>query len=138
LLANPFVVDITAIGGVVSDSVWKVRDELWEAVEPLLPSHEPGPRGGRPRSDDRACFGAIIYVMLTGVAWRHLPREIGVSPATAHRRLKEWERAGVWARLHAEMLRRLNAKGAIDWNTGVVDGSHIRALRGGPGWAFSG
>jgi transposase len=122
----------------VSDSVRKVRDELWEAVEPLLPAQEPDPRGGRPRVDDRACFEAIMYVMIAGIAWRHLPRELGVSPATAHRRLKEWERAGVWARLHQGMLRRLNAKGAIDWKTGVVDGSHVRALRGGSRWALSG
>jgi transposase len=31
-----------------------------------------------------------------------------------------------------ELLRRLNAVGQLDWSTGVVDGSHIRALRGGP------
>jgi transposase len=122
----------------VAESIWKVRDELWDAVEPLLPRHDPDPRGGRPRVDDRACFGAIMYVLVTGIAWRHLPRELGVSPATAHRRLQEWERAGVWARLHGEMLRRLNAKGAIDWQTGVVDGSHIRALCGGPRWALAG
>jgi hypothetical protein len=30
------------------------------------------------------------------------------------------------------LLTRLNALGRIDWSTGVVDGSHIRALRGGP------
>lgn len=88
--------------------------------------------------DDRACVGAILFVLFTGIAWRHLPRELGVSPATAHRRLQEWERAGVWARLHAGMLRRLNAKGAIDWKTGVVDGSHIRSLSGGPYRALAG
>ena len=122
----------------MAESIWQVRDELWETVEPFLPRHEADPRGGRPRSDDRACFGAILYVLFTGIAWRHLPRELGVSPATAHRRLKEWERAGVWPRLHAEMLRRLNAKGVIDWQTGVVDGSHIRALSGCPRRAFAG
>jgi transposase len=78
-----------------------------------------------------------MYVLVTGIAWRHLPRELGVSPATAHRRLQEWQRAGVGARLHADMLRRLNAKGAIDRRTGVVDGSHIRALSEGPRWALA-
>src|SRR5215207_3924551 len=37
----------------------------------------------------------------------------------------------VWARLHRELLWRLNATGRLDWSVGVVDGSHIRALRGG-------
>jgi transposase len=118
--------------------MWQLRDELWEVVEPLVPVHEPDPRGGRPRVDDRLCFGAIVFVLVTGIAWRHLPRELGCSPATAHRRLKEWQTAGVFAALHGELLRRLNAAGAIDWSTAVVDGSHIRALQGGLDRALAG
>lgn len=112
-------------------SAWQVRDELWEAVRLLLPEHHPDPRGGRPRVDDRVCFNAIVFVLFTGIAWRHLPQEMGCSPATAHRRLSEWQAAGVWERLHRELLRRLNAAGRIDWSTSVVDASHIRALLGG-------
>jgi transposase len=112
-------------------SLWQVRDELWEVVEPFLPRQEPDPRGGRPRVDDRIAFGAIVFVLFTGIAWRHLPRELGCSPATAHRRLTEWQRLGVWTRLHRELLRRLNAAGRIDWSAAVVDGSHLRALEGG-------
>ncbi len=115
----------------MAGSVWGVRDELWEAVELLLPEHPPDPRGGRPRVDDRVCFNAIVFVLFTGIAWRHLPAEMGCSPATAHRRLAAWQAAGVWDRLHQELLRRLNAAGRIDWSTSVVDGSHIRALLGG-------
>lgn len=112
-------------------SVWRVRDELWEAVRPLLPERRPDPRGGRPRVDDRVCFNAIVFVLFTGIAWRYLPSELGCSPATAHRRLAEWQAAGVWERLHRELLRRLNAAGRIHWSAAVVDGSHIRALLGG-------
>lgn len=115
----------------MAQSVWQVRDELWEVAEPLLPSHQPDPRGGRPRVEDRVCFSAVMFVLFTGIAWRHLPRELGCSPATAHRRLAEWQAAGVWAALHRELLRRLNRAGRIDWSAAVVDGSHIRALLGG-------
>src|SRR3954465_6670406 len=111
--------------------MWQLRDELWEVVEPLVPAHKPDPRGGRPRVDDRACFGAIVFVLFTGIAWRHVPRELGCWAATAHRRVEEWEGGGVFAALHGELLRRLNAAGAIDWSAAVVDGSHIRALQGG-------
>jgi transposase len=75
---------------------------------------------------------------VTGIAWQFLPREIGCSPATAHRRLREWQRQGVWAALHRELLRRLNAAGRIDWSAGIVDGSHIRALQGGFDRALAG
>src|SRR3954451_2451839 len=118
--------------------MWQGRDELWQGGETRLPPHDPGPRGGRPRVEDRVAFGAIVFVLFTGIAWRHLPRELGCSPATAHRRLKEWQVAGVFAALHQELLRRLNAAGAIDWSTAVVDGCHIRALQGGLDRAFAG
>jgi transposase len=122
----------------VATSVWRVRDELWEVAESLLPAYRPDPRGGRPRVDDRVCFNAIVFVLFTGIAWRHLPRELGCSPATAHRRLAAWQKAGVWERMHSELLRRLNAAGKIDWTTAVVDGSHIRAPQGGFDRAFAG
>ena len=84
-----------------------------------------------PRVEDRICFNAIVFVMFTGIAWRHLPREMGCSSATAHRRLVDWQRAGVFEQLHRELLRALNASGRIDWATSVIDGSHVRALQGG-------
>ena len=46
--------------------------------------------------------------------------------------------AGVWERLHHELLRRLNAAGQIDWSRGIVDSSQIRALQGGPHRALAG
>jgi hypothetical protein len=36
----------------MAGSVWRVRDELWEAVKPLIPDHPLDPRGGSPRVDD--------------------------------------------------------------------------------------
>ena len=111
-------------------SVFEVRDEVWEVVEPLLPAVEVKPTG-RPRVPDRVAFNAIVFVLVTGIAWRFVPRELGCSGVTAWRRLRDWQEAGVWARLHAALLEQLNAAGAIDWSASVVDGSHIRALQGG-------
>jgi transposase len=84
------------------------------------------------RIDACIAFTAILFVLVTGAPWRLLTREIGCSGVTAWRRLRDWQAAGVWNRLHRELLRRLNALGRLDWSTAVVDGSHIRALRGGP------
>jgi len=111
-------------------SVFEVRDEVWEVVEPLLPAVEAKPTG-RPRVPDRVAFNAIVFVLVTGIAWRFVPRELGCSGVTAWRRLRDWQQAGVWERLHAALLDQLNAAGAIDWSASVVDGSHIRALQGG-------
>ena len=74
----------------------------------------------------------------TGIPWHDRPAELGLgSGVTCWRRLEEWQQAGVWEKLHATLVERLNAAGAIDWSAAVVDGSHIRALQGGPTRAFA-
>src|SRR3954464_12358395 len=108
-----------------------VDDGFWEVLERLLPERLPQ-RTGRPPRRARAAFTAIVFVLVTGIAWRHVPRELGCSGVTAWRRLRDWQQAGVWEQLHATLVERLNAAGAIDWSAAVVDGSHIRALQGGP------
>ena len=114
-----------------------VDEGFWNELEELLPER-PAQRTGRPRVSDRAAFTAIMFVLLTGVPWRMVPKEIGYSGVTAWRRLREWQAAGVWERLHRELVRRLNAAGQIDWSRGIVDSSHIRALSGGPHGALTG
>jgi transposase len=76
--------------------------------------------------------------MIRGIAWGHAPSELGGSGVTAWRRLRDWQLPGVWERLHAALLQKLNAAGTIDWSAAVVDGSHIRALQGGLDGAVSG
>lgn len=108
-----------------------VDDELWDLVKSLLPDLSPQ-RTGRPRVSDRAAFTAIVFVLRTGVPWRLVPRQIGCSGVTAWRQLREWQRTGVWERLHRELLRRLNVANRIDWARGAVDSSHTRALQWAP------
>jgi len=118
-------------------SVFEVRDELWVVAEALIPPVRTPSRQGQRPVPDRVAFNAIVFVLVTGIAWRHLPRELGCSGVTAWRRLRDWQQAGVWEQLHATLVERLNAAGAIDWSAAVVDGSHIRALQGGPNRAFA-
>jgi hypothetical protein len=47
-------------------------------------------------------------------------------------RLRDWNEAGVWQRLHENLLAGLNAAGRLDWSRAVVDCSHLRAVKGGP------
>ena len=54
-----------------------VDDDLWRLVSPLIPVPPRQSRGGRPWKSDRQVLNGIIYVLLTGIAWRHLPPELG-------------------------------------------------------------
>jgi transposase len=55
-----------------------------------------------------------------------------VSGMTCWRRLRDWNDAGVWQRLHELLLGKLRATGQLDMSRAVIDGSHVRALKGGP------
>jgi transposase len=41
--------------------IWRVPDELWEKIEPILAEHDPAGRTGRPQVDQRAVLDAIIF-----------------------------------------------------------------------------
>src|SRR5215218_9430554 len=108
-----------------------VPDDLWEAIESLLPKEPPKPKGGRPRVPERAALGGIIFVLRTGCPWRLLPEELGCgSGTTCWRRLRDWQAAGVWERLHERLLNWLGDAVAIDWSRASVDSLSVRAKRG--------
>jgi transposase len=59
-----------------------VSDDLWEAIEPLMPDELPKPKGGRPRISNRAALAGIVFVLRTGCPWRLLPKELGCGSGT--------------------------------------------------------
>jgi transposase len=109
-------------------------DELWNRIEPLLPP--PKPRRfrfpGRKPLDNRKALVGILFVLKTGIRWEDLPQEMGCgSGMTCWRRLRDWQAAGVWQRLHELLLAELQAADRIDWSRAVIDSSSVRALGGG-------
>ncbi|MYQ96223.1 transposase, partial [Streptomyces sp. SID4946] len=65
-------------GGRVGSGI--VPDGLWEIARPLLPPARVRPQGGGVANiDDEAVFAAIIYVLVSGCAWRALPPCFGAS-----------------------------------------------------------
>jgi len=113
---------------------WIVSDAFWSRVVQVLPRRQRRFRyPGRKRLDDRAALQGILFVLHTGIAWRHLPLELGFgSGSTCYRRMVEWQRAGVWEKLHALLLAELRAADQIEWSRAVCDASHVQAKKGAP------
>ena len=53
-----------------------LSDRAWAAIEPLLPSNQPGAR----RVDDRRVISGIVHVLRVGCRWQDCPSDYG--PAT--------------------------------------------------------
>jgi transposase len=124
---------VVKLGGVVmAVAPWIVPEQLWERIEPLLPNKQRRFRyPGRKPLPDREALQGILFVLHTGIAWRHLPLQLGFgSGSTGYRRLVQWQQAGVWERLHALLLAELRAAGALEWSRAVADSSHAQAKRG--------
>jgi transposase len=105
-----------------------VPDELWATIEPLLPPEPPKPKGGRPRISNRACLTGILFVLRTGIPWEYLPAELGWGCGmTCWRRLRDWQAAGVWHRLHLAVLDQLGDADQIDWSRASIDSALVPA-----------
>lgn len=110
----------------------EVSAALWKKLEPLLPEAPPrSAQGGRPRVDDRRALNGILFVLRTGIGWEHLPQELGYgSGMTCWRRLRAWQAAGVWHRLHLALLAELRGAGQLDFSRACVDGASVASPRG--------
>ncbi|WP_447007567.1 transposase [Saccharothrix isguenensis] len=94
---------------------------LWPLARPLIPRPVARPQGGGTRrTDDEAVFGAVVYVLASGSAWREVPKVFGTSWQTTHRRFTQWCQADLWRRL-VDAAVAAESRG---------DGSHERGSRG--------
>lgn len=88
-----------------------LNNNEWKTLAPLLareapPNSDDLPRPGRPRTaDTRAIAQACLFRYFHSLApayhtfgWNELPKKLGVSPATANRRFREWTESGAWIR----------------------------------------
>jgi transposase len=112
-------------------SDWRIPDELWDRIEPLLPPRQPHPLGcHRPRVEDRQAMDAISFVLRTGCQWTALHETGRCSSSSAHRRFQEWTEAGVLLTLWALGLAD-DALPGIDWEWLAMDGAMTKAPLGG-------
>jgi len=110
-------------------TIWRVDDELWARLGPLLAVDKPRKKPGRPRGDDRRIFDGLIWLARTGSRWKALPPEYGPK-STAHARLQEWVAHGCLGRAWAVLLSEYDSEIGIEWEWQAADGRIVKAPLG--------
>ena len=114
------------------DDGWRIPDELWVRMEPLLPSRPEHPLGcHNPRVPDRDAMNAILFVLRTGCQWNALDATGICSCASAYRRFREWAEAGVFLEFWRQGLLTYDRLEGIDWSWLSMDGAMTKAPLGG-------
>jgi transposase len=116
---------------------WKVSEELWERVEPLLPKraerikgkrYRRKPGAGRPGVDKRKVFEAMVRVLRTGCQWNSIEKERdGVSSSSVHRYFQAWTMAGVFLELWRKGLAEYDEMEGIAWEWQSMDATQVKA-----------
>jgi len=112
---------------------FRISDELWAVLAPVLPVHVNTHRfgGGRPRVPDRKCADGIFYVLRTGCQWKALDQTDICAASTAHDRFQEWVKADVFLRLWQSGVECFDELKGIEWEWLSMDGAMTKAPLGG-------
>jgi putative transposase len=87
-----------------------LTDSQWNLIKELIP---PAKFGGRPRTlAMRQVVNAIIYLLVTGIQWRYLPRDYP-KWQSAYYYFQPWQGDGTWKLVHDTLhaqVRRADAR----------------------------
>jgi transposase len=106
-----------------------LTEAQWAKIAPLLPSGQPGSKGGRPSAPNREVLEGILWILRTGARWQDLPPQYP-SPSTCWRRLKRWEEQELWLKIWRIFLSQLDTEGVLDWQEAFIDASFAPAKKG--------
>jgi putative transposase len=111
-------------------TIWRVSDELWAILEPILADLDPPARTGRPRVDQRKALDGLIYHLRTGCQWNALPREFG-DDSSVHRTFQRWLELDVLDGIWGHLLEACEDLGGVDWEWQAADGALGKARKKG-------
>ena len=89
----------------------EISDDAWAVIGPLFPAVG---TTGRPPVDRRAVAEATAWRFRTGSPWREVPERFG-KWNSIYKRFNRWAVDGTWEKLLAEVQKRADAAGRIDW-----------------------
>ena len=111
-------------------TIWRVPDELWETIEPILSEYDPPKGTGRPRIDQHEALDAIIFRMRSGCQWNHLPKEFP-DDSSVHRTFQRWVGLGVLDLVWERLIEECAELDGVDFEWQAADGAMGKARFGG-------
>ena len=109
---------------------YRMSEEFWQRLRPLLPEYTASPKGGRPRADLRGVADAVFYRLRVGCQWNAIPPQLAAG-STAHDYFQDWVARGIFEAVWAAALREYDELVGIDWRWQSLDGAMTKAPPGG-------
>jgi putative transposase len=94
------------------NTIWRVTDDLWRMILPLLEKRYPISTTGRPRADFRRVLDGIIFRLQSGCQWNQLPGEFGPD-STVHQWFQVWCRDGVMREIWQVLVSKCEDMGKV-------------------------
>lgn len=111
-------------------TIWRVDEELWAKIGPLLAKHDPPKRTGRKRIAARAALDAIIFRLRSGCQWNQLPKEFP-DDSSVHRTFQRWVKLKVFEHIWAARVEDCAELGGVNWEWQAADAAMGKARFGG-------
>ena len=84
-----------------------LSDRQWDCIKDLIPAAK---TGGRPRSlDMRQVINAMLYIVVSGIQWRMLPKDYP-KWKTGYHYFGTWRDDGTWQRIHDTLRAAVRRK----------------------------
>lgn len=108
-----------------------VTDRAWERISTLLPERPRRRRNpGRKPLDDRAVLNGILVVLGRRIGFEKLPQDLEYgSGMTCWRRLRDWQRAGIWTDIAHILREEIPEARRIDFDR-VIDTADTATAEG--------
>jgi len=107
-------------------TIWRVPNELWDKLKPILNEHDPPKLTGRKRIDPRTALDAIIFRLRSGCQWNQLPNEFP-DDSSVHRTFQRWQHNGVLDCIWAALVEACEELGGVDWQWQSADAAMAKA-----------
>ena len=112
----------------LTDFARQLPEEVWQLFQPLLPPVV-WCGNGRPPASNYDCLHALFYILVSGIAWRMLPKGFP-SYKTVQRRLTLWLQRDAFRTAWQQLAQRYEVLHGINWEQILLDGSKKPSKKG--------